>query len=154
MKKVTYLFILFAILFSFKSYSQDIFPVKYRVEKQAMSTPMSNIEEVFFNNPYYTRPINVKFDGKQLHLFYDNGASFIKKQVTEVESKADFDDDNQIIKRYFYTFNDNTTDTLMFVVDYEVSYVQIALPTKNTKGENVGYTSYKKYMEKEKLALK
>lgn len=154
MKKIYNLIILFTILFAFEGYSQDIFPVKYRIEKQAMSTPMSILEEVFFNSSYYTKPINVNFDGKQLHMYYDNNATFIKKQVAEVESNADFDEDNEIIKRRYFTFNDNTSDTLMFVIDYEINYVQVILPTKNSKGENIGYTSYKNFMEIEKLAMK
>lgn len=153
MKTTINLIILFAIVFAFKGYSQDIFPIDYKIEKQAMSTPMTNLEEIFFNSSYHTRPINIKFDGSILNMHYDNGVTFINKQVVEVESNANFDEDEETIKRRFFTFNDNTTDTLIFVVDYEVNYVQIILPTQNSKGEKIGYTSYKKYVKKEELAM-
>ncbi len=144
---------LFTILFSSSGYSEDVLPVKYKIDKQAMSTPMTNLEEIFFNSSYYSRPINVTFDGEQLHMYYDNNVTFIKKQVIEVESNADFDEDEKIINRRFYTFNDNKSDTLMFLIDSEINYVQVVLPAKNSKGEKIGYTSYKKYMNIEELAM-
>lgn len=150
--KITKLFILFIFVTS-ASFAQDLLPIKYRVEKQSMSIPMSDLEETYFESGYYSKPITVDFDGVVLNMFYDNQSTFIKKAVTEVQSNADFDEDEEFIKRHYYTMNDNVQDTIMFVVDYEISYVQLVLPTKNSKGEKVGYTSYKKYLGKEELAI-
>ncbi len=50
-------------------------PVEFRVEKQALSTPMTDIDEVFFSNYFLTKPVNVKFDGTVLNLFFDNGST-------------------------------------------------------------------------------
>lgn len=146
--------LLTTLLFSFKGFSQVKLPIEYRVEKQSMSTPMTLLEDVIFVNPYFMRPVNIKFDGSQLNMYFDNGATFTKKNVTKVDSEVEYDDDAISVVRDFYTDNSNVSDTILFVVDYNVGYVQVVLPTKNSKGEYVGYTSYQKFGMEEELALK
>lgn len=147
------LIIFFIVIFSLKGFTQEIFPVNYRIEKQSMSTPMSPVEDIFFNSSYYTRPINVKFDGTLLHMYYDNGATFTKRNLTKIDSEAEYEDGNLIMQTLYYTDNDNVSDTLLFIVDYDVAYIQMVLPTKNSKGEYIGYTSYRKFVKEGELAL-
>jgi len=135
-------------------FSQTKLPVKFRVDKQAMSTPMSSLEDMFFINPYYAKPVNINFDGSLLSMYFDNGSSFVKKNVTEVDRDMEFEKDNLTLETILYTDNQNASDTISFVVDHSVGYVQIILPTKNSKGENIGYTSYKKFIGEDDLALK
>jgi len=120
-------------------------PINFRVEKQSMSTPMSTLEEMFLGNSYYAKPVNVKFDGSILNMYYDNGASFVKKNVTELKRNTEYEDGAITLETILFTDNNNSSDTISFVVDYYVGYVQIVLPTKNSKGEYVGYTSYQKF---------
>lgn len=145
---------LFFITLHTVGFSQKALPIQFRVEKQSMSTPMSEMEDIFFNSPFFTKPVNLKFDGHLLHMQYDNHACMIKEEVTKVESNADFDDDELIIDRSFYTINSCPTDTIMLVIDHEIPYIQMVLPAKNSKGEKIGYTSYKKFISKEELALR
>lgn len=146
--------LLFTLLFNLKGYSQREFSLDYRVEKQAMSTPMTEVDEIFFMNYYYAKPVNVTFDGATLHLFYDNKATFTKRELTEVDSEVEKEDNRVIMETFVYTDNNNPTDTVLVILDHEVGYVQVVLPTKNSKGEYVGYTSYRQFIEKSNLALK
>ncbi|MDA3930883.1 MAG: hypothetical protein PF541_18190 [Prolixibacteraceae bacterium] len=152
--KVFKLIIVLIVLFNCKGFAQEVFPVQFKVEKQAMSTPMSVMEEMFFNSAYYARPINIQFDGVQLNMFYDNNRIVKKENVTQVESNADFDDDQDVTKRFYYTIDNNVSDTIMLVVDYEIPYVQLVVPAKNSNGEKIGYTSYQKFVKYEELALR
>lgn len=145
------LIILFAL--SLKGYSQDVLPVKYRVEKQSMSVPMSPLEDVFFSGSYYSKPMNIDFNGESLKMYYDNNRTFLKKEVTKVDYEAEYDEDIVIFETSYFTYNDSPSDTIMFIVDHEVPYIQLVLPTKNASGEKVGYTSYKKYVSVKNLAL-
>lgn len=154
MMKTIKLIAFFSLCFCTIGFSQVKFPVKFRVEKQAMSTPMSSLEDMFFANPYNSKPVNINFDGSVLNMFYDNGATFVKKNVTEVNRNIEYDGDALSLATILYTDNTNVSDTISFVVDYSVGYVQLVLPTKNSKGENIGYTSYKKYTKEDALAMK
>lgn len=145
--------LLLALVVSISGFAQTVLPVQYRIEKQSMSTPMSEMEDIFFGSQYYTKPINVLFNGSQLHMYFDCKTTFVKESVTQVASNADFDDDESLIHRTFYTMDSNPSDTVMFVIDTEIPYVQVVLPTKNSKGEKIGYTSYKKYVTADELAL-
>jgi hypothetical protein len=135
----------FTFLFCLSGFSQAKMPIKFRVEKQSMSTPMSSLEEMFLGNSYYTKPVNIKFDGSILNMYYDNGATFAKKNVTEVKRNAEYEDGAVILERILYTDNDNVSDTISFIVDHYVGYVQLVLPTKNSKSEYIGYTSYRNF---------
>jgi hypothetical protein len=126
-------------------FSQTKLPVVFRVEKQAMSTPMSSLEEMFFMNYYYSKPVNVKFDGALLSMYFDNGATYAKKNVTEVNRSSEFEDNNLVMETILFTDNANVSDTISLIVDYSVGYVQLVLPTKNSKGDYVGYTSFKNF---------
>jgi len=143
--KTIKLIALFTFLFCLNGFSQAKLPVAFRVDKQSMSTPMSSVEDMFFSNYYYSKPVNIKFDGSVLNMYYDNGASFNKKNVTEVNRNAEYEDNNLRLETILYTANDNISDTISLVVDFSVGYVQIILPAKNSKGEYVGYTSYKNF---------
>lgn len=139
---------LFSFLFSLNGFSQAKMPIEFRVEKQSMSTPMTSLEEMFFGNLYYAKPVNVKFDGKTLAMNYDNGASFIKKEVSEVNRNAEYEDGNVIAETILYTDKANVSDTISLIVDYYAGCLQVVLPTKNSKGEYIGYTSYKNFDKK------
>ena len=151
MKKLGLIIFFITIIF-LNGFTQDIFPVQYRLEKQSMSTPMSPIEDIFFGNSYYTKPINVKFDGAILNMYYDNGATFVNKELTKVKTDSEYEDNILLMETFIYTDNSNPSDTILFVVDYEVSYMQVILTTKNSMGEKIGYTSYRAFVEEEKLA--
>jgi hypothetical protein len=148
------LIVLFTLVFSLKGISQIQFPVEFRVEKQAMSTPMSSLEDMFFINYYYTKPVNIKFNGSILNMYYDNGSTFVKKNVTEVNCNAAYENNKLVSETILYTDNENVLDTISFIADYNVGYVQIILPTKNSKGEYLGYTSFRKFTKENALALK
>lgn len=143
----------FTFLFCLAGFSQTELPVKFRVEKQSMSTPMSSLEEMFFGNSYYSKPINVKFDGSVLNMYYDNGSTFAKKNVTEVNRNAEYEDGALTLETILYTDNANASDTISLIVDHYVGYVQVVLPTKNSKGEYIGYTSYRKFTKESELAM-
>jgi len=135
-------------------FSQTKLPLVYRVEKQAMSTPMSLLEDMFFTHYYDTKPVNINFNGSLLNLYYDNGTSFVKKNVTEVNRNAEYENNALTIETILYTDNSNASDTISLVIDHSVGYVQLVLPTKNSKGEYIGYTCYKKFMKGDELAMK
>jgi hypothetical protein len=150
----TIIFIAILILvFCSTAFSQKKLPVEFRVEKQAMSTPMTALDEVLFTNYYFSKPINIKFDGSLLNMYFDNGATFVKKNVTEVKRNSEFEDNRLATETILYTDIKNASDTISLVVDHTVGYVQIILPTKNSKGEYVGYTSYCKFAKDNELAL-
>jgi hypothetical protein len=145
--------ILFALLFSLNGFSQNSLSVSLRVEKQAMSTPMTELEEVFFMNYYYARPMNIKFNGSLLNMYYDNGATFAKKEVEQVERFEEYDGSKLAMETFLYVDKQNPSDTISLIVDYNVKYIQVVLPTKNSKGEYIGYTSYRQFVNEEGLAL-
>jgi len=143
-----------SFIFCSVGFSQTKISVDFRVEKQAMSTPMSFLEDMFFVHYYETKPVNVEFNGSLLNMHYDNGATYVKKNVTEVNRNNEYEDDNLVLETILFTDNNNVSDTITLVVDHAVGYVQIILPTKNSKGVNIGYTSFKKFAKAEDLALK
>lgn len=151
MKAIIFIAIFILTLVS-TAFSQTKLPVAFRVEKQAMSTPMGLLEDVLFTNYYFSKPVNVKFDGSLLNISYDNGASYLKKNVTEVKRNAEYDDDNLALETIFYTDKTNAADTISLVIDHSIGYVQVIVPAKNSKGENIGYTSYKKFGKDDQLA--
>lgn len=152
--KTLKLFTLLIIISSINGFAQEMFPVNYRVEKQSMSTPMTSFEEMFFGRSYYTKPVNVNFDGEQLKMAYDNGATFINKNVTKVDNTADIYDGELVLETLIYIDNENKSDTILFIVDYEVAYLQVVLTTKNSSGENIGYTSFRTFVSPEDLPFK
>jgi len=109
---------------------------------------MSTLEEMFFGDLYYSKPVNVKFDGTILNMNFDNGVSFVKKNVTEVNRNAEYENGSIISETILYTDKTNASDTISLVVDYFAGCVQVVLPTRNSKGEYVGYTSYKNFDKK------
>lgn len=127
-------------------------PVEFRVEKQALSTPMTDIDEVFFSNYFLTKPVNVKFDGNVLNLYYDNGTTFLKKELTEINREKHFEGEELAQEVIYYTDKNNASDTISYVIDYAVGYLQFIVPTKNSKGEPIGYTSYCKFNANNELA--
>lgn len=153
MMKFLKLTLLLIVTLSLNGVAQNIFPVEFRVEKQSMSTPMTTLEESFFMHSYATRPVNIEFDGQLLNMYFDNKVSFVKEGVTPVDKEVETEGNDVLVEKYYFTLNSNASDTVMFVVDYEVPYFQVILPTKNSKGDYVGYTSYKEYIDTEKLAI-
>jgi len=151
--KTTIIIGLIMVVLGLNGFSQTRLPIQFRVEKQAMSTPMSPIDEMFFSNFYYAKPVNIKFDGKFLNMFYDNGTSFAKKNVNEVNRDSLMDDGKLISETILYTDNENASDTISFSVDYNAGFVQITTPAKNSKGESIGYTSYRKFVKENELAM-
>jgi hypothetical protein len=147
MRTIT-LIALFSFLFCLNGFSQAKLPLEFRVEKQSMSTPMSTLEEMFFGNAYYSKPVNVKFDGATLNMNFDNGATFVKKNLTEVNRNAEYENGSIISETILYTDKANASDTISLIADYYAGCVQVVLPTKNSKGEYVGYTSYKNFDKK------
>ncbi|HKM92314.1 MAG TPA: hypothetical protein VJY41_01545 [Prolixibacteraceae bacterium] len=140
-------------ILSVNAFSQNSVSFSLKVEKQAMSTPMTPVDEIFFMSYYYTKPMNVDFNGATLKMYYDNGATFAKKEVTEVNREEEFEDGKLAIETIFYTNNANLSDTISLVFDYNVGYIQVILPTTNKSGEYIGYTSYRQFVEEGKLAM-
>lgn len=140
-------------LFASTNMAQVKFPVEFKVEKQAMSTPMSDFEDIVFLHSYYICPLNINFNGKELVIKYENGTTYTNKEVTLVDHEKEYDNNNLIMETYTYTDNSNSSDNIFFVVDYGVGYVQIILTAKNSNGESIGFTSYKQYIENNKIAL-
>jgi hypothetical protein len=146
--------ILFVLFFGLQGFSQVKLPIQFRVEKQSMSTPMSVLEDVLFANTFYTKPVNVHFDGFRLNLTYDNGATYVKKELVKVTKEEQFEDNMLAMETFIYTDSSNPSDTILFVVDHNVGYYQVILPSKNSKGEYYGYSSFKKFINEDNLALK
>jgi hypothetical protein len=153
MKFLTIFFVAFLLNTSW-GFAQVKFPVEYRVDKQSMSTPMTPLEDIIFLNSYHTRPLNVEFDGSRLQMFYDSRQLHLRKEVAMVNREVEEDDGELIFERYIYTDKNLASDTIQFVVDYEVGYVQLILPAKNSKGENIGYTSYRQFIKNDQLVLR
>ncbi|HNW51449.1 MAG TPA: hypothetical protein PKH79_10225 [Prolixibacteraceae bacterium] len=143
-----------AIFLCMSGVSHAKLPVEIRVEKQSMSTPMSLLDDVFFSNYYYSRPVNIRFDGSLLNLYYDNGTRMMSKNLTEVDRHNELDGDKLASIVIRYTDDSNVSDTISYVVDYSVGYIQFIIPAKNSKGESVGYTSYKQFVKGNELASK
>jgi hypothetical protein len=143
---------IFTLLFVSLGFAQTKFSVEFKVERQSMSTPMSPLDEVIFSNFYLAKPVNIKFDGSNLNMYFENGTALLKTNVTEVDREADYDDDNLIQEKILFTDNNNTADTISFVVNHIAGYVQVVLPTKNSKGDYIGYTSYRKTVKENELA--
>jgi len=146
--KTLKLTILIILYFCLNGFSQVKLPVEFRVEKQSMSTPMSTLDDMFFMNYYYAKPVNIKFDGSILSMYYDNGATFIKKNVAEVKHIPEYENNSLVSETILYTDKDNVSDTISYILDFKAGFVQIVLPSKNSTGENIGYTSYKKFDKK------
>lgn len=119
-----------------------------------MSTPMTTLDEIFFDSPYSTKPLNIQFDGTNINMYYDNGKTHTNLNVTKVDNDAEYENGILLSERFIYTDNSNVSDTILFVVDYNVGYVQLVIPTKNSKGDYWGYTSYRKFMSVNQLASK
>lgn len=157
--KFVKLYIIFVLMslnvFSNQPIIKENISIKYRVEDQSMSTPMSPIEDMFFDWYYTSKPVNIKFDESLLHLYYDNNTTFIKKNVTKVDEEIIYDDNIKTRETFFYVDNENSFDTITLILDHEVEYIQLVLPTKNSKDEYIGYTSYRKFIKDDKtLSLK
>jgi hypothetical protein len=151
--KLFVLTILALIVCSLEGYSQIRFPLEYRVEKQAMCTPMELLEDVLFRHPYYAKPVNIHFDGEQLKMNYDEGTAHLSKKINKVHYESEFEDDKLALEKIYYCDQEISTDTFLLVVDYNVGYVQFIVPTKDSTGENIGYTSYRKFVKTNELAL-
>ena len=122
--------------------------VKFRTEKQSMSTPMTTIEDVEFGSKYYTKPINIFLDFNNIKMTYDNDNIFFNSNIILV-NKSQYEEDNIIVyDRYLFVVENNPVDTIIFEIGYMVGYVSVALPTKNKLNEYVGYTLYTEYNEK------
>lgn len=146
MKKIIQILIL---LLSINISSAQL-PIKFKVDKQSMSTPMTPIYDIFFGASYHTRPVNISFDGEILNMFYDNGSTFKKLNLILID-KNDFRDDGVVeYERFIYVDKNNMSDTIIHEIGYLVGYTKIILPTKSKSGEYVGYTSYTEYNEKYK----
>jgi len=141
--KAIKLIAILTLLFTLNGFTQT--PIKFRAEKQAMSTPMTTLDEMFFMNYYIAKPVNVNFDGSVLNMTFDNGATFAKKDVTEVNRNSEYEDNTLALETILYTDNNNVSDTISLVIDHTVGYFQLVVPTKNSKGEYVGYTSYQQF---------
>ena len=153
MKTFKLIAIITLLILSLNAFSQSNRSISLRVEKQAMSTPMTPVDEIFFMSYYYTKPMTVDFNGETLKMYYDNGAIFAKKEVTEVNRDEEFEDGKIAMETIFYTNNANLSDTISLVVDYNVGYIQVILPTTNKSGEYIGYTSYRQFVDGDKLAV-
>jgi hypothetical protein len=153
MKKVRSL-IIFILLVTACQFSFAKTPIEFRAEKQAMSTPMSPIEDMLFGYYYYVRPININFDGSLLNMYFDNGATFVKKEVTKIDSFNEYDGKKLVQEVSLYVDNANSSDTISYIVNHIANSIQIVLPTKNAKGEYIGYTSYRKLANENELASK
>ena len=123
-------------------------PVSFRVEKQAMSTPMSTLNDVFFSHYYQSRPVTVTLTGSDLNMVYDNGSACLKMKLNEVSRQLVNEDDETSQEIIRYVNAANPTDTISYVKDLQIGYFQVIIPAKNSKGEYIGYTSYK-YFDKE-----
>ncbi|HKK81466.1 MAG TPA: hypothetical protein VJ909_04415 [Prolixibacteraceae bacterium] len=152
--KLKVLSILFFVSIAISSFSQSYFPVQYRVEKQAMSTPMTPLYDVFFDNYFHAKPVNVDLDNSVLKLIYDNGRVFAKKEITKVDYIREEYEGELEYERFFFTDNDNPTDTITFVVDHLVDCYNVIVPEKNSKGENIGYKSFRYFVDDDKFVLR
>lgn len=141
------------MVFGSIGFAQTKFPISFRVEKQAMSTPMSPVEDMFFIRYYDTKPVTLKFDGSHLNMYYDNGTAFKKYNLTEVKRNKELENNVVTTETILYTNNENVSDTISLVSDFNVGYIQIVLPTQNSKGEYIGYTSFQKFIKPDALAL-
>lgn len=151
--KTVILTLITVFAFSMQGYSQIEFPVSFRVEKQSMSTPMTVVEDMLFVKSYYTKPLNISFDGEELVMKYDNGQVFTKKNVSKVNYQTEFEDNTLSMETFEYTDDANNSDLILFTVNYSIGYFEIVLTAKNSKGESIGYTSYRKYIPGNELAF-
>ncbi len=153
MKTIAYILFFISAL-SINGYAQIKLPIKLRIEKQAMSTPMGPLDEVFFSNYFDSRPINIKFDGSLLNMEFDNGTLFQKIDVSMVKQDLEIEEDQILTEKLIFINKQNFSDTISLVIDHQFGYVQFIIPTKNSKGDYWGYTSYRQHVNLDELALK
>jgi hypothetical protein len=149
-----FIVILFTFILSVNGFSQVKFPIEIRVEKQAMCTPMGPIDEAFFTNYYIMRPVNIKFDGSQINMVFDDGTIMQRLKVKKVRQDAEVEDNQIITEKITYTSNSNSSDTISLVIDHQFGMVQFIMPSKNSKGGYWGYTSFRQYINQGELASK
>jgi len=150
--KTILIIVFLTLVFCSTGFSQTKLPVEFKVEKQSMCTPMSLLEDVLFTHYYISKPVNVKFDGSLLNICFDDGATLVRKSVIEVKRNAEYEDQNLAQETILYTDKTNASDTISLVIDHSIGFVQLIVPAKNSKGENIGYTSYKKFGKEDQLA--
>jgi hypothetical protein len=76
------------------------------------------------------------------------------KEVTKVDYIREEYKGELEYERILFTDNENPKDTISLVVDHLVNCYNIIVPEKNSKGENIGYKSYRHFVEEEKLVLR
>lgn len=147
MKKLKLLFIF--LVFSLFSFSNSVIsPINFKADNQSSATPEDG--ELYFIRFFYTRPVNVYFDGLYILVNYDNnGKVLLNKQVKSyIKSTETFDDGN--VDKWTIDISENDEnktryDTIEIIIDNRMKdkMYQIVIPTKDKYGEN--YTSYRKF---------
>ena len=125
------------------SFSQSYFPVKYRIEKQSISTPMTPLYDVFFDNYFYIKPVNIYLNDSVLNILYDNEKVHISKKLTKIDYIRKEYNNELEYEYFFFIDNDILKDTILFIVDHLVDSYNIIFPVKNSKNKNIGYKSYR-----------
>ncbi len=151
--KAIKIIVLFTLLFSLKGFSQSEISFTIRAEKQAMSTPMTPLYDVFFVNYYYSRPVNIELNGSNFRMYYDNGATVTKKEIIEAHREKEVYNNKVEFETIYFTNKQDVTDTVSVQIDYSAKYIQVVIPTKNSEGEYIGYTSYIQPANVDELAL-
>lgn len=147
-------FLIILIIVGFLGQAQDLLPVEYRVTKQSMSIPLTPIREAVFIHRYAEKPLNVKFDGSLLSMKYDDQKVFKHETVSKVDEYIENSNGKLLYEQYFYTLNSNTSDTISLVIDHEIPYIQLILPSKDSRGVKTGYKSYRIFSNLKELAIK
>jgi hypothetical protein len=143
MKKTILLLFLLLSMFCFSN--TVITPITFKADKQCVTTPDNG--ELYFFNYFYTRPIEVYFDGLFLIINYANNNSvFLKKKVKSftktIETYNEGNIEKWLIDISENEENKNRYDIIEIIIDHRFKIYQIILPTKDKYGEN--YTSYRK----------
>lgn len=140
--KILLLLILILVCLS----SEGQLPIKFKTVEQGTAKPEDG--ELYFMTFYYSKPINVKFDGKTVSMIYDNGRAYLKKKVNTFDEIKKYDD-NKLILTYILDVSTDTIktrdDEIKIIIDnrFNVPNRQIIVPTNDKYGDN--YTCFRRF---------
>jgi len=104
---------------------------------------MTPLYDVFFDNYFYIKPVNIYLNDSVLNILYDNEKVHISKKLTKIDYIRKEYNNELEYEYFFFIDNDILKDTILFIVDHLVDSYNIIFPVKNSKNKNIGYKSYR-----------
>ena len=144
-------FIILLSILSISGFSQVITPIKFKATQMSVATPDDG--ELYFFDFFYSKPVNVNFNGNSINVSYDNGKILISRKIKSYIKTTEYENNAPIDKFIIYApVNDTISsryDSLQIIVDNRFKYInfQIIIPSKDVYGEN--FVSYRQFESQE-----